>query len=85
MVKRANDAFDAAVDNGWSAVDVHVEAPLISKDEALERWSATNRVPRPRDMSRDAVAGISVHCSDGVVDLPILRGSTGAGSERKGT
>jgi hypothetical protein len=71
MVTRANDAYEAAVRNGWSDVAVHIEAPLITKEQALRRWTAPNGQPSPRDMSGGAVASISVHCVDGVIDLPI--------------
>jgi hypothetical protein len=71
MVTRANEAFDAAASNGWSNVDVHIEAPQMTRAEALARWSAPNRVPSLHDMSSGAVRKITVHCSDGPVELPL--------------
>jgi hypothetical protein len=73
MVTRANEAFEAATRDGWSNVDVHIEAPYLSKDQATQRWSAPNRQPKPRDTSGGAVERITVHCADGSIRLPIPR------------
>jgi hypothetical protein len=71
VVARANDAFDAATSGGWNGVEVHIEAPAVTRAEVLARWSQPGRIPGLRDMSSGAVGRIRVHCSDGVVDLPI--------------
>lgn len=71
VVTRTNKAFDQAVRHGWSGIDLHIEAPASTKEAVLRRWSGDNRQPTPRDMSGGAVAKITVHCSDGPVELPL--------------
>jgi hypothetical protein len=76
MVKRANDAFASAQKAGWTNVDLHIEARDITMAEAQARWSATNRTPQVKPMPGGNIGRIRVHCSDGVVDLPVPTGAT---------
>jgi hypothetical protein len=76
MVKRANDAFASAQKAGWTNVDLHIEARDITMAEAQARWTATNRTPQVKPMPGGNIGRIRVHCSDGVVDLPVPVGAT---------
>ena len=72
MVKNANEALDNAVKAGWTDIELHIEAPGITKQEASVRWHQTNRVPELRDMSGGNITSVTVHCSDGPIELPTV-------------
>jgi hypothetical protein len=71
IVEHANDAYKKAANNGWENVELHIEAPSTTVEEATKRWAAQNATVTPTDMSGGALESITVHCSDGVVTLPL--------------
>jgi hypothetical protein len=75
MVQRANDAFASAQKHNWTNVDLHIEARDITMAEAQTRWGATNRVPPLKPMPGGAIGRIRVHCSDGIIELPVPTGA----------
>lgn len=71
VVTRANEAYDSAKNNGWTDIDLHIEALGTTTQEVVMRWNQPNRVPTPKDMSGGFIKRIRVHCSDGIVELPL--------------
>jgi hypothetical protein len=71
VVARANEAFAAARDNGWSNVDLEINSPNMTKAQVQARWNAPNTTPSVKPMDGGYISKIRVRCSDGALDLPV--------------
>jgi hypothetical protein len=71
VVTRANEAYASAQKHGWHNVDLHIESPSLTQAEVLARWNASNATPAVKPMPGDHIGRITVHCSDGLLSLPV--------------